>query len=152
MLQFVGPASLARRNVVSTEIGAMPSGGYSLTLPKLVELFHDAFASGVNSMLIHGMSYGGEQPGSTWPGYTPFQFVFTELWSPKQPAWNYMAEIMEYTARNQVILRSGVTKKDLVFYLYKDPYTITPGRDGADLRSSGMLFAHDPLLQFALPY
>jgi hypothetical protein len=127
------------RNIISTEIGAVPVGGYSQTLPSLVNLFNDAFAGGVNSMLIHGMQYGGEQPGSTWPGYTPFQFRFTELWSPRQPAWNYMAETMNYTARNQFILQSGVAKKDLAIYLYKDPYIISTVHDGADLRASGTI-------------
>lgn len=139
MLQFVGPAHLAGQNIISTEIGAVPTGGYSQTVPSLVNLFHDAFAGGVNAMLIHGMPYGGEQPGSTWPGYTPFQFRFTELWGPRQPAWSYIAETMSYTARNQLILQSGVAKRDLVFYLYKDPYTITTIHDGTDLRESGML-------------
>ncbi|KAG4264796.1 hypothetical protein FPRO03_00080 [Fusarium proliferatum] len=136
MSQFVGPAHLGRRNVISTEIGAVAQGAYSLTIPSLVKLFHDAFAGGVNAMMIHGMTYTGEQLGSTWPGFTPFQYIYTELWSPKQPAWKYMGEMMNYTARNQFVLQQGVAKKDLAFYLYKDPFGISDEYNGTDLRAS----------------
>lgn len=88
-------------------------------------------------MLIHGMAYGGEYPGATWPGHTPFQFIFTELWGPRHSAWDYMAEMMNYTARNQFVLQSGVAKKDLAFYMYKDPYVITPERNATDIRARG---------------
>ncbi|KAF5546128.1 hypothetical protein FPHYL_10569 [Fusarium phyllophilum] len=142
MSQFVGPAHLGRRNIISTEIGAVAQGAYSLTIPSLVNLFHDAFAGGVNAMMIHGMTYTGEQLGSTWPGYTPFQYIYTELWSPKQPAWNYMSEVIAYTARNQFVLQQGVAKKDLVFYLYKDPYGMVDQYNGMDLRSSGFTYEY----------
>ncbi|KAJ0154928.1 hypothetical protein HZ326_2761 [Fusarium oxysporum f. sp. albedinis] len=142
MSQFVGPAHLGRRNIISTEIGAVAQGAYSLTIPSLINLFHDAFAGGVNAMMIHGMTYTGEQVGSTWPGFTPFQYIYTELWSPKQPAWNYMSEMMNYTARNQFVLQQGVGKKDLAFYLYKDPYGISDMYNGTDLRASGFTYEY----------
>ncbi len=140
MLQFVGPAHLGGRNIVSTEIGAVPTGGYSLTLPALNSLFSDAFASGVNMMLVHGMQYGGDLDDggiTTWPGFTPFQYRFSELWSPRQPAWEYMKEMMEYTARSQVVLQAGVAKRDVAFYLYKDPWTSAITFDGGDMRAEG---------------
>ncbi|KAL6922539.1 hypothetical protein FSST1_006565 [Fusarium sambucinum] len=149
MSQFVGPAHLGRRNIISTEIGAVPSGAYSQTIPSLVNLFHEAFAGGVNSMMIHGMTYTGEQVGSTWPGYTPFQYIYTELWSPKQPAWKYMSEMMEYTARNQFVLQQGVAKKDLVFYLYKDPYGMKDQYNGTDLRANGFTYEYLSPANFA---
>ncbi|KAG5808664.1 hypothetical protein H9Q74_011967 [Fusarium xylarioides] len=142
MSQFVGPAHLGRRNIISTEIGAVAAGAYSQTIPSLVNLFHEAFAGGVNAMMIHGMTYTGEQLGSTWPGYTPFQYIYTELWSPKQPAWKYMNEMIAYTARNQFVLQQGVAKKDLVFYLYKDPYGIVDQYNGTDLRASGFTYEY----------
>ncbi|TVY70495.1 hypothetical protein Focb16_v001974 [Fusarium oxysporum f. sp. cubense] len=142
MYQFVGPAHLGRRNIISTEIGAVATGAYSQTIPSLVNLFHEAFAGGVNAMMIHGMTYTGEQVGSTWPGYTPFQYIYTELWSPKQPAWKYMSEMIDYTARNQFVLQQGVAKKDLVFYLYKDPYRMVDQYNGTDLRASGYTYEY----------
>ncbi|EXA31911.1 hypothetical protein FOVG_16791 [Fusarium oxysporum f. sp. pisi HDV247] len=142
MYQFVGPAHLGRRNIISTEIGAVATGAYSQTIPSLVNLFHEAFAGGVNAMMIHGMTYTGEQVGSTWPGYTPFQYIYTELWSPKQPAWKYMSDMIDYTARNQFLLQQGVAKKDLVFYLYKDPYRMVDQYNGTDLRASGYTYEY----------
>ncbi|KAI9170771.1 hypothetical protein HJFPF1_00242 [Paramyrothecium foliicola] len=142
MLQFVGPAHFGGGNIVSTEIGATPTGGYSQTLPSLLQLFHDAFAGGVNMMIMHGMQYGGEQPNTTWPGYTPFAYRFADMWSPRQPAWNYMAESMNYTARSQLILQSGVAKKDLAFYLFKDPWRIGTVQQGTNLREMGFTYEY----------
>ncbi|KLU82943.1 hypothetical protein MAPG_02010 [Magnaporthiopsis poae ATCC 64411] len=149
MLQFVGPAHLGRRPVVSTEVGAVQSGGYSQAVPSLLKLFNDAFVSGVNAMIIHGMPYGGEQPGATWPGFTPFQFVYSEMWGPKQPAWEHMGDAMNYTARNQLILRSGVAKRDLLFYLYKDPYSTADARNATDLRAKGFTYEYLSPANFA---
>ncbi|RKL07377.1 hypothetical protein BFJ68_g9880 [Fusarium oxysporum] len=142
MYQFVGPAHPGRRNIISTEIGAVATGAYSQTIPSLVNLFHEAFAGGVNTMMIHGMTYTGEQVGSTWPGYTPFQYIYTELWSPKQPAWKYMSDMIDYTARNQFVLQQGVAKKDLVFYLYKDPYRMVDQFNSTNLRASGYTYEY----------
>jgi len=63
--------------------------------------------------------------------------VYSEMWSPRQPAWAYLDEQIEYTGRTQLVLQAGVAKRDISFYLYKDPYTLTVERDGADLRSAG---------------
>ncbi|KAH6879846.1 hypothetical protein B0T10DRAFT_412921 [Thelonectria olida] len=142
MLQFVGPAHLGGRNMISTEVGAVPSGAYSLTLPSFIRLFHDAFAGGVNMMLMHGMPYSGDQLNSTWPGYTPFQYRFTDPWGPRQPAWNYIAESLNYTGRNQFILQSGVAKRELAFYLCKDPWRISTVQDGDYLRQSGLTYEY----------
>ncbi|KAF4498685.1 hypothetical protein FAGAP_5163 [Fusarium agapanthi] len=142
MSQLVGPTQLGRRNVISTEIGAVPQGAYSLTIPSLINLFHDAFAGGVNAMTIHGMTYTGEQLGSTWPGFTPFQYIYIELWGPMQPVWKYMGEIINYTARNQFVMQQGVAKKDLAFYLYIDPFGISDEYNGTDLRANSFTYEY----------
>ncbi|CAG7560634.1 unnamed protein product [Fusarium equiseti] len=142
MLQFVGPAHLGGRNVISTEIGAVPAGGYSQTLPSLVNLFNDAFSAGVNMMMIHGMQHSGDQPNTTWPGYTPFQYRFTEIWGSRQPAWTYMGEVLNYTARNQAILQTGIAKRDLAVYYWKDPWAIGTVQDGAQLRQNGFTYEY----------
>ncbi|KAH7020387.1 hypothetical protein EDB80DRAFT_821289, partial [Ilyonectria destructans] len=141
-LQFVGAAHLGGRNVISTEVGAVQTGAYSQSVPSLVNLFRDAFAGGVNSMMLHGMQYGGEY-NATWPGYTPFQYVYSELWSPRQPAWTHMNQTMAYTARNQVVLQAGTVKRDVAFYLFKQPWSAGVFYDGADLRAEG--FTHEYL-------
>ncbi|KAM6504798.1 hypothetical protein FSOLCH5_015288 [Fusarium solani] len=140
-LQFVGAAHLGGRNVISTEVGAVQTGAYSLSVPSLVNLFRDAFAGGVNSMVLHGMQYGGEY-NATWPGYTPFQYVYSELWSPRQPAWTHMNHTMAYTARNQVVLQAGAAKRDIAFYLFKQPWSAGVFYDGADLRAKGFTYEY----------
>ncbi|UPK96040.1 hypothetical protein LCI18_006975 [Fusarium solani-melongenae] len=141
--QFVGAAHLSGRNIISTEVGAVPTGGYSLSVPSLINLFRDAFAGGVNAMVIHGMQYGGEYMNATWPGYTPFQYVYSELWSPRQPAWEFMNDTMAYTARNQLALQAGKPRMDIAFYLYKQPWSATVFYEGDDLRTQG--FTHEYL-------
>lgn len=130
--QFTGPAHLAGRNVISTEIGARRIGAYALTVPALVGLFQDSYAVGVNTMVIHGFPYTGEYVQTTWPGYTPFQYEFTEMWGPRMPAWRHFNETMLYAARNTFIAKIGVPKVDLAFY-YSSPSTVLrdiyPGYD-----------------------
>lgn len=142
----MGAAHLGGRNVISTEVGAVQTGAYSLSVPSLVNLFRDAFAGGVNSMMLHGMQYGGEY-NATWPGYTPFQYVYSELWSPRQPAWTHMNQTMAYTARNQVVLQAGTAKRDVALYLFKQPWTAGVFYDGADLRAEGRQIPAHCLIQ-----
>lgn len=82
------------------------------------------------------MSYGGEYH-ATWPGYTPFQYSYSELWSPRQPAWHYLNDSMAYAARNQVVLQRGVAKRDVAFYIYKQPWLAETFYEGGDLRQKG---------------
>lgn len=84
--QFTGPAHLFGRNAISTEIGARRGGAYVQTVPILLNLIRDSFAAGVNTLVIHGMAYGGPYPGTTWPGYTTFDYEFSDMWGPRQPA------------------------------------------------------------------
>lgn len=142
----MGAAHLGGRNVISTEVGAVQTGAYSQSVPSLVNLFRDAFAGGVNSMMLHGMQYGGEY-NATWPGYTPFQYVYSELWSPRQPAWTHMNQTMAYTARNQVVLQAGTVKRDVAFYLFKQPWSAGVFYDGADLRAEGRQIPAHCLIQ-----
>ncbi|PVI04053.1 hypothetical protein DM02DRAFT_694583 [Periconia macrospinosa] len=120
--QFTGPAHLAGRNIISTEVGAVSVGAYKLTIPKLKTLFDQSYAAGVNTMVVHGYAYGGQYYNTTWPGYTPFQYQYTEMWNHRQPAWRHMDELFTYSARNSVIMRSGVPKVDLAFYYFENPW------------------------------
>ncbi|CZR63542.1 uncharacterized protein PAC_13439 [Phialocephala subalpina] len=120
--QFVGPAQLQQRNIISSEVGAVMSGSYFQTVPALLRLFKTSFAAGVNMMVIHGFSYTGEYPGTTWPGYATFGYLFTEQWDDKQPAWRHLKDSLDYTARCQMVLQTGVPRVDLAFYLFEDPW------------------------------
>jgi len=74
-------------------------------------------------MVIHGFAYTGEYPETTWPGYTAFFYRYTEQWNDKQPAWRHLKDTMDYTARCQLILQTGVPRVDLALYLFEDPWT-----------------------------
>lgn len=73
-------------------------------------------------MVMHGAAYSGEYPETTWPGYTSFGYIYTEQWNSKQPAWRHLKDSIDYTARNQLVLQTGVPRTDVAFYLFKDPW------------------------------
>ncbi|KAI8212848.1 hypothetical protein K4K52_006995 [Colletotrichum sp. SAR 10_76] len=77
--QFTGAAHLAGRNVISTELGAVLGSTYKQTIPKLKALLDGSFATGVNNIVLHGYAYSGPYPGTTWPGYTPFQYEYSDI-------------------------------------------------------------------------
>ncbi|KAI1344239.1 hypothetical protein F5Y15DRAFT_365918 [Xylariaceae sp. FL0016] len=120
--QFTGAAHLAGRNVISTEIGAVLGGAYKQRLPELKGLFDGSYAAGVNKMVIHGYAYSGEYVGTTWPGYTPFQYEYTEMWNQRQPAWRHFDDLMNYSSRNSLVMQSGIPKIDVAFYYFQIPY------------------------------
>jgi hypothetical protein len=148
--QFTGPAHFSNRNVISTEVGAVLGGAYKLRVPELKDLFAGSFASGVNMMVIHGYAYGGEYVGTTWPGYTPFQYEYTETWNYRHPAWIHLNDTVLYAARNSLVLQTGIPKVDVAFYYFENPYKGTSGAGSAyapeDFNALGRQFS---FLQYA---
>lgn len=140
--QFSGPAHLAGRNTISTEIGAQRGGAYAQTVPTLLNLFLDSFAAGVNTLVIHGLAYGGPYPGTTWPGYTPFQYEFCEMWGPRQPAWRHLNDTMLFAARTSEVLKTGVPKVDLAFYAWKHPWSARAVYNRGDLNTAGYTYEY----------
>lgn len=120
--QFTGSALLAGKSVISTEVGAVSGASYTQTIPELLNLFKTSFAGGVSMMVIHGFSYTGEYPGTTWPGYNAFQFAFTEMWNNKVPSWAQIRDALDYTARNSLVLQTGRPQTDIAFYYYGAPF------------------------------
>lgn len=115
--QFAGPANLAGKRVISSEMGAIMMKAYNLQHHELLGYINRAFAGGVNQMVLHGQSYTGDYYGTTWPGYTAFIYLFSELYSDKQPSWNHgLGDVLNYTARVQYLQQSGVPRTDVVIY------------------------------------
>ncbi|KAI0475378.1 hypothetical protein GGR56DRAFT_510973 [Xylariaceae sp. FL0804] len=141
--QFTGAAHLAGRDVISTEIGAVLEGSYALSVPALKGLFDNSFAAGVNNLVLHGYAYSGEYVETNWPGYTPFQYEYTEMWGPRQPAWAYLNDTMLYAARNSLVLRAGVPRIDVAFYYYQDPWLVDEIYVGEDFNAAG--YTHEYL-------
>ncbi|KAH7383434.1 secreted protein [Cadophora sp. MPI-SDFR-AT-0126] len=115
--QFSGPANLAGKRVISNELGAVQFSAYRQTLPSLINLVKKAYAGGNNQMVFHGATYSHQFPNTTWPGYTPFSYVFAETHSRHQPAWEHgYADYIDFVARNNFVLQSGVPKRDIVIW------------------------------------
>jgi hypothetical protein len=137
--QFTGPAHLSGRNEISTEIGAQRGGAYAQKVPTLLKLVRDSFAAGVNTLVLHGFPYGGPYPSTTWPGYTPFQYEFCEMWGPRQPAWKHLNDTLLYAARNSEVLKTGVPRVDIAFYAWKHPWSSRTVYRGENLTAAGEL-------------
>lgn len=138
--QYTGAAALAGRQIVSNELGAVQFSAYSQTIPSLLHLANVAFSGGVNKLVLHGMSYSGNYSATTWPGHTPFNYVFSELASRKQPSWSVgMREAMDYLSRTQYVQQSGVARVDLAIYHHESATNITFPRlyEAKDLESAG---------------
>lgn len=145
--QFTGAAHLAGRNVISTEVGAVLGAAYKMRVPELKALLDGSFAAGVNVMVIHGYAYSGEYVGTSWPGYTPFQYEYSEMWNHQQPAWRHLVDLMLYSARNSMVMRLGIPKIDIAFYYFEIPYKFgASGYPGADMNEFGKAYEVPPCL------
>jgi hypothetical protein len=112
--QFAGPAQLAGKQIISNEVGATSLKAYSYDHSELLWSVNRAVAGGVNQFVIHGQPYSGSYFGTTWPGYTPFLYLFSELYTNKQPSWhNGFEDVMNYIARLQFIQRQGRPSVDV---------------------------------------
>lgn len=122
-LAMSAPANLARKSMVSTELGALRGrvgeayavGGYSQTWEDIIIQANRSFAGGVNQMLLHTFPYQSSTTHS-WPGYTAFGFMFLENWGPRLPAWQDARDVGDYLARAQYIMRRGISQRDVVIY------------------------------------
>ena len=120
--QFSGPANLAGRRIISSELGAQPNEVYSQTLPELIWDVKRSIVGSVNQFVYHGYPFTGSYPNTTWPGFTTFTYRFSNMHGPRQPAWEYYGDYMDWTARMQYVAQSGVPKIDLAFWLKRDTF------------------------------
>lgn len=114
---FSGPAALAGKRIVSNEMGAVFLKAYKHDIPLLVHQTDLAFAGGNNHMILHGMAFGGNYSGTTWPGHSAFNYFVSEMHSRKHPSWEAgMPEAMEYLARTQFVMQEGVARADVAVF------------------------------------
>ncbi|KAM5352978.1 hypothetical protein ACJ41O_005700 [Fusarium nematophilum] len=139
--QYTGASVLAGKRVVSNELGAAMGSAYSYTLPSLLHSANLGFVANVNKFVVHGQSYSGNYYNTTWPGHTPFQYAFSEAYSNKQPSWEHgMAEAMEYLARAQHMMQSGLAELDVAVYNKVSATDLMPPADiypSTDLSEDG---------------
>lgn len=138
--QFVGPANLAGKQVISNELGAVKYSAFRYRLPELLFSANRGYASGVNQYVIHGQAYSGGYFETTWPGHVPFNYMFSEQWSPKDPVWDHgLQELMDYMARVQHLQQSGVPKVDVAIYNKESATTIRTVYNSTDLLEKGKI-------------
>ncbi|KAF7548818.1 hypothetical protein G7Z17_g6810 [Cylindrodendrum hubeiense] len=135
---FSGPARLSGKRIISNEMGAVRGSGFQFHLPHLVFSVNRAFLGGVNQMVLHGQSYSGTYYATTWPGHTPFNYLFSEPFSPNLPSWSHgLKETMDYIGRNQHILQESISKADVVIYNKESSTTIRNIYQATDLLTEG---------------
>lgn len=141
--QFAGPANLAGKRVISSEAGAVMLEAFQQTIPELLWDLKRSIVGGVNSFVLHGYPYSGNYPNSTWPTWTTFDYLFSEMHNRHQPGWDFYRDFMDYMARVQYVSQAGVPKRDVVFWLKDTTYATVPTRYWpTDLQDAGYTYEY----------
>lgn len=149
--QFAGPAHLAGKRVISSECGASVGSAYQQSIPELVAEVQRSIAGGVNNFIFHGMPYSGDYPNTTWPTFTTFFYLYSEMHGRHQPAWEYYSDFINWTARMQYISQKGVPKVDIAFWLKSTDFVeIETKYVPQDLREAGYTYQYLSPDNFAL--
>ncbi|KAJ8098505.1 hypothetical protein POJ06DRAFT_136574 [Lipomyces tetrasporus] len=151
--QYCGPANLAGKRVISMEMGSDYLETYTQTWTDLLKDGKRAFVTGVNQAIFHGAPYSHTYPNTTWPGFTTFQYSFGAHHSRHQPAWDVgYAHAINYVARTQFVLQTGVPKVDLVFWDKKTAEYAYPNTSyvPSDLSTAGYTYTYLSPDNFAL--
>ncbi|MBB6255362.1 glycosyl hydrolase [Nitrospirillum iridis] len=103
-------ADLYGRAIVSAESLCWKDRPYSVTPDELRQRADLIFASGVNSLVIHGTNY--RRDGVAWPGWHAFQpsafsLGFSTMVNETNPIWAGVPTLAAYFARTQAVLRQG---------------------------------------------
>lgn len=148
--QYAGPANLAGKRIISSECGANKGEVYQMTIPELLWDIKRSVAGGVNQFVLHGFPVSGNYGETTWPGFTTFAYVFSEMYGPRQPGWDFYQEWLDWTSRVQFVAQTGVPKIDLAFWQKStDAYvTVTTQYAPLDLQTAGT-FLHCVLKIFS---
>ncbi|KAK4539121.1 hypothetical protein LTR36_001465 [Oleoguttula mirabilis] len=147
-----GPANLAGKRIVSSELGAQRLEVYSQTLPELIWDIKRSIAGSVNNFILHGYPYSSNYPNTTWPGFSTFTYRFSNMHGPRQPAWEYYDDYMNWIARTQYVAQSGIPKIDLAFWLKLDQYfSVEQQYDPLDLEQAGYSYEYLSPDNFGLP-
>ncbi|KAL5041629.1 hypothetical protein BDW71DRAFT_217636 [Aspergillus fruticulosus] len=138
-----GPAQLAGKTDISSEVGAVSGPAFSQTILDLLLSIKKSYAGGLTMMVIHGMSYSGPYVGTSWPGYQPFAFRFTDTWSRVQPSWQHMKDTLDYLGRTQHILKAGKPRIDLAMYYSPSRWSSKQLYDSDTLQQQALVFPND---------
>ena len=151
--QFAGPANLAGKRVISSECGAFMYTAYQLPISELLWAIKRSFVGGVNAFVLHGMPFSGYYPNTTWPSYTTFTYVYSEMHNRHQPGWDFYRDFIDYTSRVMYTMQTGVPKIDLAFWLKStsDFKAINTQYLPSDLELAGYTYEYLSPDDFSLP-
>lgn len=138
--QFSGPAHLANKTIISSELGAVQIGAYVLTVRELLQQVKRSLAGGFTMHVLHGFPASTTYTNTTWPGYTTFWYEYTDMWNQVQPAWQHMEEHLDFVGRTQWTLQQGSPKVDLAFYLYGSPWLVKSQYNSTNLKDLGYTY------------
>ncbi|KAL2004612.1 hypothetical protein VTN00DRAFT_3348 [Thermoascus crustaceus] len=150
--QYAGPANLAGKRIISTECGANRNEVYQQTLPSLLWDVRRCIAGSVNQFVLHGYPYSGPYGNTTWPGFTTFNYEFSDMHGRHQPAWDFYKDSMNFIARLSYIFQNGVPRRDLAFYSKMTTYpNIWRNYQPVDLEEAGYTYEYISPDNFVLP-
>jgi hypothetical protein len=137
--QFAGPANLAGKRIISSESGAQFGNAFQQTAPQVIRYFKGEIAGGVNQFIIHGYPYSGDYGNTTWPGFTTFDYTVSEMHGRHQPGWDFYSDFIDWTARTQWVVQTGIPKIDLAIWSKTTDYrSIVTQYTPSDLVDAGM--------------
>ncbi len=121
-----GAVHMGDRNVFSIEccvtVTRLMNDNYSTTWERMLSVFHNSFAGGLNEIILHGVTYP-DAPGASWPGFNNFtnwlgagRPGISEEFGPRQPYWQHMPDVMDFVGREQLVLRQGRPQVDVAMY------------------------------------
>ena len=140
--QFAGPANLAGKRIISSESGAGFGQTYQQSVPDLLSGFKGSIAGGANNFIVHGYPYSGNYGNTTWPGFTTFDYMFSEMHGRHLPGWDFYSDWLGWLSRNQWVAQTGIPKIDLVFWTKSTDYRqILPKYTSDDLLTAGMFLS-----------
>lgn len=135
--QYVGPANLAGKRIISSELAAECYSAFQQYIPDILFSIKRSFAAGVNAFVLHGFPYSGSYPKRTWPSFVTFNYVFSEQHSRHLPAWDFYNDWLGYVARTSYILQSGIPKIDVAFWLKTTDLSVPTQYVPTDLQTAG---------------
>ncbi|PCG93418.1 Hypothetical protein PENO1_082490 [Penicillium occitanis (nom. inval.)] len=149
--QYSGPAHLAGKRVISSKAGAEIMKAYQQTIPELLWSLERSFAGSVNQFVLHGYPTSSGYGNTTWPGFATFAYLFSDMHGPRQPAFSFYSDFLDWLSRNQYIGQRGIPKVDIAFWSKSTSYkTIPTVYSSEDLQEAGYTYEYLSPDNFAL--
>ncbi|KFZ24118.1 hypothetical protein V502_01397 [Pseudogymnoascus sp. VKM F-4520 (FW-2644)] len=150
--QFAGAANLAGKHIISSESGAEFGRVYTQTIADILWNFKRSVAGSINQFIIHGLPYSGDYGNTTWPGFTSFDYTFSDMHGRHQPGWDFYSDFIGWTSRTQWFAQTGVPKMDVAFYIKSVDYRSYSNKyNSPDLVKAGYSYEYLSPDNFALP-